>query len=177
MPDPGNSLTIEKMLMELNNSYKGIDLRVVLARSREESESDAWVSVFLKMVFTNKDRVNVRHLHEEIQRRVGVQDEKNLKVKLIYLKISQAHNIINCIRKGRVSISGYRATIKGGYNQLKSMEVIDSSFASPQYFCKMICSSMDSGSVVPYLEKMVGKQKVDIKRISELLDIGIFIVS
>ena len=170
MSDAEDRLTIEKILTELKNSYIGVDLRVVLARPRE-SDHDQWISVFLKMVFTNKEQADVRRSQEETQGRVGLEDEENLKVKLVYVGMNEAYGIINCISRGHISISGYLANIFGDYDQIKNREAVNSSFADSQYLCKMVWSSMNSGSVVPLLENTVGKRKVDLKKISQLLNI------
>lgn len=46
MSDSGNGLTVEKLFAELGRSYKGADLRVVLAKPTKASENTEWISVF-----------------------------------------------------------------------------------------------------------------------------------
>lgn len=173
MTDTRNGLTIERLLAELNKSYKGIDLRVVLAKARETSDNEEWVSVFLKMLFTNKKQDEIKRQHKDVVARVGDQDDENLKVKLVYHGIKEALNLINCISRGHIPISSYLATIQGGYREIKTKKAVNNGFTNTQNICKMICSGMNpgSGSVVPFLESMVGKQNIDLEKISELLDI------
>lgn len=87
MAEERTALTVENMLRELESSYKGIDLRLVLARSKQTVDSEEWVCAFLKMLFTHKSRNEVNQLHDQIQQRVGAQDGEYLKVKLAYFGI------------------------------------------------------------------------------------------
>ena len=43
------------------------------------------------MFFTNESQDEIERLHKEVHERVGVKHEENLKVKLAYYKINEAH--------------------------------------------------------------------------------------
>ena len=138
MSDKGSGLTIDRLIMILKESYNGVDLRAVIVKSHEKSDCHGWILVFLKMLFTNEMREEIEHSHREVERRVGNIDEENLKVKLIYCEINKVRDIIKCISKGHISISGYLSQIHGDYTKIKTREAInDSGFTDSENLCKM----------------------------------------
>ena len=60
MTNAQSGLTVDSLLRELNNSYRGVDLRVLIAKPNKETTNDEWISIVLKMVFTNETETEIQ---------------------------------------------------------------------------------------------------------------------
>ena len=166
-----DELTLSTVLSEIGSSYKGVDVRAVLVRPT--STLAEWICAFLMLRFTNERMEEVKQAFEEIEGRIGIQNEDNLKVRQFYYDMKGASEIVNCISKGHVGLQDCLAVIRGNYAQIKTGHAINhNGFADSQYLYKMIYSSKNHDFIVPFLENSVGKRNVNLQKISELLGIN-----
>lgn len=126
---------------------------------------------FLKMIFTNKNMNEVKSIQNEVQQNTRIENGESLRVELEYADMNHARHVLDCILNGHVHTPRSRASIPGEYDGIGDRVTGGTDSRYSQEYCKMAWSRILEGSVVPFLEKMVGKKNVDIEMISELLDV------
>ena len=60
----GNTVTLQTILSEMGNTYRGLDICAILVKRKEKPDSD-WICAFLKIHFTKEEKNRVLDISQK----------------------------------------------------------------------------------------------------------------
>ncbi|MDP9289833.1 MAG: hypothetical protein M3P08_16770 [Thermoproteota archaeon] len=133
--------TIKDLIPVLADSYRSIDIRAVLAKSKAES---VWYSIVLKVLLTKDSKTELKQSQEIKQSKLGPITSEKFKVVFQNTDVQYLDAILSEIKNGWVILNGVRTKLAGADFQ----EIFQKEIGNDQLYTT-------SGQRCGYIHKMV----------------------
>jgi hypothetical protein len=94
----------------LKDSYRGVDIRAVLAKSKSENR---WYYTVLKIRLTQDTAIKIQEIHDKKENELGSIDYDDFKVVSDSIDIQQLDTFLNGIQNGSIKLNRIIARPRG----------------------------------------------------------------
>lgn len=102
--------TLKDLIPVLRDTYRSIDIRAVLAKSKAES---IWYSVVLKVLLTKDSRTELKQTQETKQSKLGTIKREKFRVVFENKDVQQLESVLSEIKNGCLTLNGDRTKLVG----------------------------------------------------------------